>query len=195
MSSAGAPAVRHDAPVELLRVPDPVPDDLLDGLVDLLRDAVAGGASVGFVRVPAVPDAARWWRGYLPGGWTWVAVEDGPDGRRVVGTVSLRTGQPENGTHRADLTKLLVHSGSRGRGVAGRLMAAAEGGAREAGRTLLVLDTETGSPAEGMYERWGWTRVGTIDGYAVNPDGRSMPTTLFSKRFRGEFPERSPAAD
>jgi ribosomal protein S18 acetylase RimI-like enzyme len=138
--------------------------------VELLRDAVQDGASVGFVRVPEVSDAERWWRRYLAGGWTWVA-----------GTVSLRVDQPENGPHRAELTKLLVHRDFRGRGLASRLVTAAEEAAVQAGRTLLLLDTETGSPAEGIYERWGWHRVGTIEGYAVNPDGGVRGTTLFSK--------------
>ncbi|MEZ0494023.1 N-acetyltransferase family protein [Kineococcus sp. TBRC 1896] len=170
--------------MEILRVPDPVPTDVLAGLVEVLRDAVRDGASVGFVRVPAVPDAEQWWRRYLPGGWTWVATEDVRGSVRVVGTVSLRVDQPENAPHRAELTKLLVHRDSRGRGVASRLVAAAEGAAAVAGRTLLVLDTETGSPAEGVYERWGWHRVGTIEGYAVNPAGHVAGTTVFSKVLR-----------
>jgi len=167
--------------VDLLHVPDPVPAALLTGLVELLRDAVQDGASVGFVQVPGVADAERWWRRHLAGGWTWVAVEESQGTARVAGTVSLRVDQPENGRHRADLTKLLVHRDFRGRGIASRLVTAAEEAAVEAGRTLLVLDTETGSPAEGIYERWGWRRVGTIEGYAVNPDGSVRGTTLFSK--------------
>lgn len=167
--------------MDLLRVPDPVPTDLLAGLVEVLRDAVQDGASVGFVRVPDVVDAEQWWRRYLAGGWTWVAVEEVQGTTRVAGTVSLRVDQPENAPHRAELTKLLVHRDFRGRGLASRLVTAAEGAAVRAGRTLLVLDTETGSPAEGIYERWGWHRVGTIEGYAVNPDGDVRGTTLFSK--------------
>lgn len=167
--------------MDLLRVPDPAPADLLTGLAELLRDAVQDGASVGFVRVPEVSDAEQWWRRYLAGGWTWVAVEDLQGTARVAGTVSLRLDQPENGPHRAELTKLLVHRDFRGRGLASRLVTAAEEAAVQAGRTLLVLDTETGSPAEGVYERWGWHRVGTIEGYAVNPDGGLRGTTVFSK--------------
>lgn len=167
--------------VELLRVPDPAPADLVTGLAEVLRDAVADGASVGFVGVPDVEDAERWWRGYLPGAWTWVALGHRDGAVRVTGTVSLRVAQPENAPHRAELTKLLVHREARGRGLAARLVAAAEEAAVRAGRTLLVLDTEAGSPAEGIYERWGWHRVGTIDGYAVNPDGRLRGTTLFSR--------------
>ena len=171
--------------MDLLRVPDPVPPHLLTGLVEVLRDAVQDGASVGFLRVPEVPAAEQWWRRYLSGGWTWVAVEESRGTARVAGTVSLRPDQPENAPHRAELTKLLVHRDFRGRGLASRLVAVAEGAAVQAGRTLLVLDTETGSPAEGLYERWGWRRVGTIEGYALNPDGAVRATTLFSKVLDG----------
>lgn len=182
--NATRPDVRDSGRVEIVRVPDPVPADVLAGLVEVLRDAVDDGASVGFVRVPAARDAERWWRRYLSGGWTWVAVEDVRGTARVAGTVSLRVDQPENAPHRAELTKLLVHRDARGRGTASRLVAAAEAAAAAAGRTLLVLDTETGSPAEGMYERWGWRRAGTIEGYAASPAGHLGSTTIFSKVLR-----------
>jgi acetyltransferase len=60
-------------------------------------------------------------------------------------------------------------------------MSALEDGARELGRTVLVLDTQTGSVAEGLYERWGWGRVGVIEDYALTPDGRLAPTTIMAK--------------
>ena len=51
-------------------------------------------------------------------------------------------------------------------------MERAEKEARAEGKTLLVLDTVTGSSAERLYERLGWTRVGVIPGYALYPDRR-----------------------
>ncbi|GAA4353558.1 hypothetical protein [Angustibacter luteus] len=50
------------------------------------------------------------------------------------------------------------------------------------GRTLLVLDTETGSDAESLYARRGWRRVGSIEDFALTPDGALSGTTIFSKR-------------
>ena len=58
-------------------------------------------------------------------------------------------------------------------------MRAAEDSARGAGRTLLVLDTVTGSDAERLYTRLGWHRCGAIPGYALWPRGGLCSTTVF----------------
>ena len=58
-------------------------------------------------------------------------------------------------------------------------MRAAEAAALEAGRTLLVLDTVTGSDAERLYTRLGWQRCGEIPGYALWPQGGRCSTTVF----------------
>jgi hypothetical protein len=50
------------------------------------------------------------------------------------------------------------------------------------GRSLLVLDTATGSDAEAIYPRFGWQRVGVIPDYALWPQGGFCDTTLFYKR-------------
>ena len=57
-------------------------------------------------------------------------------------------------------------------------MRAAEAAAREAGKTLLVLDTATGGDAERLYARLGWQRVGVIPGYALWPQGGLCATTI-----------------
>ncbi len=59
-------------------------------------------------------------------------------------------------------------------------MRAAEIAAREAGKTLLVLDTASDS-AERLYERLGWQRVGVIPDYALWPQGGFVDTVLFYK--------------
>jgi hypothetical protein len=53
---------------------------------------------------------------------------------------------------------------------------------RQAGKTLLVLDTVTGDPAERLYLRLGWNKVGVIPNYALYPDGRYCDTTVFWKQ-------------
>ena len=50
------------------------------------------------------------------------------------------------------------------------------------GRTLLVLDTIAGSPAEFVYRRLGWQKVGEIPDYAAMPDGELRPTAYYYKR-------------
>ena len=48
--------------------------------------------------------------------------------------------------------------------------------------TLLTLDTCSGSEAERLYQRQGWTRAGVIPNYALWPDGRPCDTVIFWKR-------------
>jgi GNAT superfamily N-acetyltransferase len=74
---------------------------------------------------------------------------------------------------------MLVHSRARRRGLGASLMRAAEAAAREAGKTLLVLDTVTGGDAERLYASLGWQRCGVIPGYALFPKGGLCSTTVF----------------
>jgi GNAT superfamily N-acetyltransferase len=154
-------------------------------LASVLADCVEGGASVGFVLPFTVEDARAWWLDALaePGALTFVArPDDGAGGGRAVGVVRLHPVAKPNGSHRADVAKLLVHREARGRGVARALMDALEAEAARRGRWLLVLDTETGSPAEGLYARRGYERAGTVPAYAGVPDGTLVPTTFMWKR-------------
>ncbi|WNV90131.1 GNAT family N-acetyltransferase [Umezawaea sp. Da 62-37] len=152
-------------------------------LADVLVDAVEGGASVGFLLPLDRANAASWWEDLAPAVASgslllWVARIDG----RVVGTVQVRLATMPNARHRGELAKLLVHRSARGRGIARALVEAAEQGAADAGITLLILDTETRSPAHGIYTHLGWTEVGTIPDYALDPKGEQSPTTIFYKR-------------
>ena len=153
------------------------------GLADVLVDCVEGGASVSFM-LPLTPERARkFWQGLA---------DDVAHGRRllfvardaagIVGTVQVILSQPENQPHRADVAKMLVHRRGRRGGVGAALMRAAEDGARAAGKTLLVLDTATGSDAERLYERLGWQRIGVIPDYALWPQGGLCATTVFYRR-------------
>ena len=96
------------------------------------------------------------------------------DDAGIVGTVQLVLAQPENQPHRADLSKMLVHRRARRRGLGAALLEAAEETARDCGKTLLVLDTNTGSDAERLYTRMGWSRVGEIPDY-LDPAARRAP--------------------
>lgn len=152
-------------------------------LGSLLADVVADGSSLGFLAPLDETIAADWWRGLAP------SVADGRlavwaahDGERVTGTVSVGFVDKPNGRHRAEIFKLMVHSSARGRGLARSLLAVAEQEAADAGVTLLILDTETGSPAESLYRSGGWTAGGVIPDYAADPAGVLHPTTLFFKK-------------
>ena len=159
-----------------------VDDRQIEGLADLLVDCVEGGASVSFMHPLSPAKARSFWRQVADGvaaGERALLVAEDDDG--IVGTVQLVLNLPENQPHRADLAKTLVHRRARRQGVGAALLRAAEEVARGCGRTLLVLDTVTGSDAERLYARLGWIRVGTIPGYALMPDGEPCSTTLFSR--------------
>jgi ribosomal protein S18 acetylase RimI-like enzyme len=149
----------------------------------LLIDVVEGGASVGFLRRVPVRDVERFCmdcgREVADGSRVQLVVRFSG---RVVGAVQLGLCMRPNGRHRAEVQKLMVHSEHRRRGIAAALMRAVETVALDDGRWLLFLDTETGSPAEALYARLGWSRVGTIPDYALTPDGALGSTTLFFKR-------------
>jgi hypothetical protein len=57
-----------------------------------------------------------------------------------------------------------------------------EDAARRAGFTLLTLDAKRGEAAEQLYRRTGWTAVGTIPRYALDPDGTPHDAVIFYKR-------------
>jgi GNAT superfamily N-acetyltransferase len=99
----------------------------------------------------------------------------------IVGTVQVLLDQPENQPHRGDVAKMLVHRRVRHQGVGAALLQAAERCALDLGKSLLVLDTVSGSDAYRLYTRHGWQRCGEIPGYALWPDGRPCPTTVFYK--------------
>ncbi|MFF5449487.1 GNAT family N-acetyltransferase [Streptomyces sp. NPDC012888] len=155
-------------------------------LAELLLAVVDGGASLGFLADLDEAAARDWWEALLPavedGSLAlWVSVTDG----HLDGTVSWYRESKPNGRHRAELRKLMVHPAARGRGTAAALLAEAERAAADAGIVLLFLDTETGSGAERVYRRAGWTEAGTIPDYATDPAGNLRPTTLFYKHPSG----------
>jgi ribosomal protein S18 acetylase RimI-like enzyme len=154
----------------------------VEGLANVLFDCVEGGASVSYMAPFTLDDARAAFEDFATdaeaGGRMILAAFDGD---RVVGTVQVVYAWPPNQPHRADIAKLLVHRDARRRGIAEQLMARAEAEALAEGKTLLVLDTVTGDPAERLYERLGYQRVGVIPNYALYPDGRPCATTVFYK--------------
>ncbi|HEY7179612.1 MAG TPA: GNAT family N-acetyltransferase [Gaiella sp.] len=154
----------------------------LDGLAAVLRDCVEGGASVSYMAPFSDEDARAAFAGF---------VDEAERGRRlivaafeageVVGTVQVLLALPLNQPHRGEIAKLLVRRSARRRGIARRLMELAEDEARAEGKTLLVLDTVTGDPAERLYEGMGWNRVGVVPNFALYPDGRPCATTFLWK--------------
>jgi GNAT superfamily N-acetyltransferase len=153
-----------------------------EALADVLLDCVAGGASVGFMHPLPRAKAVGFWQNALASadrGERILLVAEDVESNTIVGTVQVVLTMPDNQPHRADVAKMQVHRRARRRGIGAALVRAAEAAAREAGRTLLVLDTVTGSDAERLYARLGWQRCGVIPGYALWPRGGLCSTTVF----------------
>jgi GNAT superfamily N-acetyltransferase len=161
----------------------PIDDAALDQLASVLIDCVEGGASVSFMAPFTQEDGLAFFRKVAAS----VACGDtvllaAKLGERIVGTVQLGLDTPPNQPHRADVKKMLVHRTARSRGIGAALMAAVEDEAKRRGRWLLVLDTVPGMSGYRLYQRAGWTEVGTIPDYALLPDGRLCDTAVFWKR-------------
>jgi GNAT superfamily N-acetyltransferase len=162
-------------------------DREIEGLSEVLIDCVEGGASVSFMLPMSGAKAEAYWHSVAAsmalGERKVLAAEDSAG--VMLGTVQVVLDQPENQPHRGDIAKMLVHRRARKQGVGAALLAAAERSALESGKTVLVLDTVTGSDGYRLYERHGWQRVGEIPNYALWPDGRLCPTTVFYKSLAG----------
>lgn len=165
-------------------------------LAAVLADAVADGASVGFLAPFDHDAAAAWWTAQQPAvddGSLAVWAAHGPKG--IAGTFSLARNAKPNSRHRAELVKLLVHRDARGQGLGRALLTTAEQAAADAGATLLLLDTETDSPAEHLYRTAGWTRYGVVPDYAGDPAGSLRPCSFYYKRLPPAGPGSGRAHD
>ena len=158
------------------------PDDVIElvsPLSHLLWDAVDSGASIGFLPPVDPVEAMAYWDSVR------MAIHEGSRvllatvvEEEMVGAVQLDLAMRPNGTHRAEICKLMVHRNARRKGYAKALMQEAEAVARELGRTLLVLDTRKGDPSEALYQSMGYSVAGEIPQYARSASG-TLHTTVF----------------
>ena len=151
-------------------------------LIALLQDVVDTGASVGFLPPLAAAEADDYWQGVIgkiaaPDHILFGAYSD----EQLIGTVQLSFESRPNGNHRAEVSKLLVHTQARRRGIATALMEHLEQAARERDRSLLVLDTLAGDVAEQLYLRLGFQQAGMIPNYARSGDGKLYATMYMYK--------------
>ncbi len=173
----------------------PSPTDLA-ALHALLRDAVEGGASVGYHVPLPDSDVTAFWSAVLAAvaeGTRVLLVARDTTGY-IVGSVQLELAQKPNSRHRAEVQKLLVLRTHRGRRLGSALLAGAETAARAHCRTLLVLDTSTTGNAVNLYEHHAYTRAGVIPRYATDPDGPLIDTAIYYKHLPAQIALRSPSA-
>lgn len=166
----------------------------LDQLVVLLQACVQEGASIGFLRPCSDAQALHFWQ------QTDAALASGArrlllacDQQGVTGAVQVVLAMPDNGQHRAEIAKLMVHPHARRRGLARRLMQQAEQVAREEHRKLIVLDTRSGDAAENLYLSLGYQKAGQIPGYALSSDGHYTATSFLYKNLTGAHYNIHPA--
>ncbi len=171
-----------EMPITIHQLDASAAEALAPQLVALLQDAVASGASLGFWN-PLDDDRAQvYWGDVIAGVRTGthrllVALREGA----VVGSVQLAPASKQNAARRAEIQKLMVHRGARRQGIARELMDAVECLAADEGRTLLFLDTNTGSDAERLYLALGYQRAGVIPRYTIERDGTEHATSVFYK--------------
>jgi acetyltransferase len=151
-------------------------------LAALLADVVDHGASVGFLASLSPTEADLYWAGVraavVNGSRVLlVAWQDG----QMAGTVQLDLCQRANGGNRAEVQKLIVHSGARRSGVASALMQELERQALALRRGLLYLDTEAGGGAEHFYRSMGYTRLGELPQFACDTAGDWRATVIYFK--------------
>lgn len=150
----------------------------LKDLAQLLVDVVEEGASVGFLP-PLIPaDAIEYWSGVISDHVIlWTVQFNG----EIVGTVQLHLCSRPNGSHRAEIAKLMVHSRAQRKGIGRLLMTVAEERARIENRSLIVLDTRAGDPSNILYRSLNYIEAGRIPHYAQSADGDLDASVFYYK--------------
>lgn len=149
-------------------------------LGDLFVDAVARGASIGYMADLTREEAARYWRD-VAAAMPQPVVLAAEDAVGIVGVVILAPMKAAFQAHRAEILKLVVHSRARGKGFATALMSAAEAAARESGRTHLSLMTRHGSDGDHLYRKLGWTLAGILPEDSLRPQGGFADAAVYYK--------------
>ena len=154
-------------------------NEIFPKLAALLQNAVTHGASIGFLLPLSEEEALDYWQDVAkaiegPHRILLIAEVD----NQLAGTVQLDLAGRANGSHRAEIVKLIVHTSFRQQGIAHALMNAIEQEAKLADRTTLVLDTREGDVSEKLYTKVGYQRAGTIPEYARSTNGE-LHTTVF----------------
>jgi len=157
-------AARLASPADFERV---LPD-----LVELLREAVNAGASLGFLAPLTDDESWDYWlsiRTELRACTRLLVVAR--DGERLVGCGQLALVSWPNSRHRAEIQKLFVAPSHQGRGVGRSLITLLHDTARRCGRSLVHLSTRRGAASEGFYRRLGYLQAGVFPGFTLGPSG------------------------
>ncbi|MGO4548504.1 N-acetyltransferase family protein [Paenibacillus sp. 2TAB23] len=144
----------------------------------MLVAVVDEGASIGFLPPLSHREAMAYWSNVVNDDVVlWIVEQNG----ETVGSVQLHLSSKQNGRHRAEIAKLMVHPSARRKGIGQLLMAAAEARAIAEGRSLLVLDTRAEDPSNLLYRSIGYMEAGRIPQYAMSANGELHDTVYYYK--------------
>jgi GNAT superfamily N-acetyltransferase len=170
----------HDHGVSIVELSAADVEAAVDELAQLLLDAHESGMALGLAGPLDRDRAAAEWlaTATLLDPRDRVMLGARADGS-LVGTVQVVRASVENGSHRAEIRRFAVRGDMRGRGVGRALLEAAAERARALGISLLWLTTHADTDSDRIYERLGWTRMGTMPGYSVRPDGEIVANVFY----------------
>ncbi|KZN42454.1 MULTISPECIES: GNAT family N-acetyltransferase [Pseudoalteromonas] len=159
-----------------------IDDNTQNQLSILLQACIETGASLGFYQSADKLALSDYWQS--------VSTEVNAGDRQLyalyhhqelVATVQLALCSKQNGRHRAEVAKLLVHPRMQRKGFATILMKYMEQQASLNTLSLLVLDTQSGDKAEQFYQAIGYTKVGQIPNYVSDINGQLHSTSYYYK--------------
>ncbi|OUS73045.1 GNAT family N-acetyltransferase [Paenibacillus sp. MY03] len=147
-------------------------------LSELLMEVVEDGASLGFLPPLGRAEATEYWENLIkPDVLIFIAEMN----NRIVGSVQLHICTKPNGSHRAEIAKLMTHPRYRRMGIGRSLMQKVEVCAKREERSLLVLDTRDGDPSNDLYASLGYIQAGRIPCYAKSANGELHATNIYYK--------------
>ncbi len=158
-------------------------EGVLPQLAALLIDAVDSNAGVSFMH-PLSPDiATAFWRkqvGDMSTRATHLFVAE--DNSAIIGTVMLQKAWAPNQPHRAEISKMLVHTTRRRQGIGAKMLQMVETRARSLGFSLITFDAVAHGRSEHFYKSAGYVVAGYYPGFALSPQGELEDTALFYKQ-------------
>lgn len=157
-------------------------EEELENLSALLTDCVDAGASIGYLPPLSNDLAVLYWRevaATVNAGTRVLLVAK--NGKTLAGSVQLSLCTKQNGLHRAEVEKLMVHTNYRRKGVGRTLLNAIEQIAVSGSRRLIVLDTRADDVASNLYRSAGYIEAGRIPEFALSASGKLDGTSIFYK--------------
>ncbi len=153
-------------------------EEHLDELSELLIKVVEDGASIGFLPPISNLEAKKYWETILS---PEVFLLGAKLNNQIVGSVQVQLSTKPNGSHRAEIAKLMTHPDYRRNGIGRSLMQRAEEIAKQKNRSLLILDTREGDPSNKLYISLGYIQAGRIPNYAKSANGELSATIFYYK--------------